>query len=448
MITLIPIRYLVRIISFTLALLTVITVYHLEYKQRAHDAEQKLTYQYLNSLDSLCAYMTSMDATLQKIIYSGDPTAAAMLSSMAWRESDLAKTSLQTLPAGALPLENIYQFLSWTSEYASQLSRKFSAGEALSAQDVDMLRTIKHDGDQLLQEMLSIQDAVHAGSISLHDAMTDLAADGMEAVAASKSLIHGSQEFQNGISSDAEGADAGLFENDEAEQNASLLLPQPFISPEQAREVAGTVAGHTDLEQQPDGNGVPPSYVFADADTTISITKYGGYLSYMLKNRRVVHALLSPEECIRRAAQLLETLSFPSLQASYYEVRAGIITIEFVAMQNNVVLYPDLIRISVAMNDGAIVMVDTRAYLTNHTKRENVVPLTSMEDAAKNISPALQVDQTTLCIIAIQGTEILCYELQCQSDTGESVWVYISATTGRQEQLLLVHSDETGMVLQ
>lgn len=44
-------------------------------------------------------------------------------------------------------------------------------------------------------------------------------------------------------------------------------------------------------------------------------------------------------------------------------------TINYAAVQNNVIIYPDLIKVKVALDNGEILGIETTGYLNNNEKR-------------------------------------------------------------------------------
>ena len=46
------------------------------------------------------------------------------------------------------------------------------------------------------------------------------------------------------------------------------------------------------------------------------------------------------------------------MRASYYETADGICTVNYAASQDGILLYPDLIKIGIALDNGAVVFYD------------------------------------------------------------------------------------------
>ena len=154
---------------------------------------------------------------------------------------------------------------------------------------------------------------------------------------------------------------------------------------------------------------------------------------------------ITPEEGIQIAKEYLQSHNITSVETSYYEISNNIMTINFAYTSNNITYYPDLIKVSVAMDDGEIISFHQRGYLANHQERAAQVPSITQEQAAKKLSPLLTVEQVKLAVIPTQGlNEVFCYEFKCTGQNGENILVYINAETGAEEQLLILLIGENG----
>ncbi len=110
-------------------------------------------------------------------------------------------------------------------------------------------------------------------------------------------------------------------------------------------------------------------------------------------------------------------------------------------------LYPDLIKVTVALDNGQITGYDARGYLTNHCWREGLEPALTQEEAARSVNELLTVNQSQLCLIPSAGlNEVLCWEFQCVSPENQNVLVYVNASTGAEEQILLLLLGENGQL--
>jgi germination protein YpeB len=111
-------------------------------------------------------------------------------------------------------------------------------------------------------------------------------------------------------------------------------------------------------------------------------------------------------------------------------------------------MYPDLIRVSVALDDGDIVGFEANGYLSNHRERDLAAPAVSVDTAQKKVSGDLAVLSSQLTLIPTAGEyEVLCLEFKCATGDGRHVIVYVNALTGEEEKILLLLEDETGTLV-
>ena len=124
----------------------------------------------------------------------------------------------------------------------------------------------------------------------------------------------------------------------------------------------------------------------------------------------------------------------------------GIMTINFAATQDGVILYPDLIKLKIAGDTKEIIGFEARGYLTHHKQREQTVPSISAEAAKKDINKNLSTDKVNLCYIPLEsGTEVLCYEIKGKFDN-KNYLIYINANNGNEEKILLVLDQENSLL--
>jgi germination protein YpeB len=122
------------------------------------------------------------------------------------------------------------------------------------------------------------------------------------------------------------------------------------------------------------------------------------------------------------------------------------VTINYAAVQDNVILYPDLIKVKIALDTGEICSVECTGYIYNHVVRKNVSPSISEQEAKLKVNKAIKIKYSGLAIIPLESKEeILTYEFRGNVNDKE-VLVYINANTGREENILLVLETPGGIL--
>ena len=97
------------------------------------------------------------------------------------------------------------------------------------------------------------------------------------------------------------------------------------------------------------------------------------------------------------------------------------------------------------MDNGEIMLLESSGYLTNHTDRAFETPAIPTADAAKALSPKLEIRETALALIPTKGGgETRCYEFVCTAEDGQEILVYINAVTGAEEDVLILLKSDGG----
>ena len=431
-------RAAVRIISFSLAAVLVAAGVALWQRGRAEDYRRRLQAGYLRSLGELSSYLVNLSEDLEKGRYLGTPARIAQVSAQLWRESGGAKTALASLPMGELRLDTVYRFLSQVGDYAMALSKKVTAGEPLSAQEVENMDALRHYAAQLQQDVDGILLAVQAGELDLAASPQGQAAaplqaqweDTEQAMTGYPTLIYD-----------------GPFSDHLLNQYPIFTRGLEQVTPEAALAVAAQACGlsPSQLQRQDDEHSHMPCYVFSAGQRTAAVTQAGGLLAYLLDGRQVEAQRLSRQGAFQRAQAFLTEQGLTGMEATYYEVVEGVCIINYAATQEGVRLYPDLIKVGIALDDGSVAFYDARGYLNNHRQRQLDPPALTPQQAAASVSPLLSIQSSRLVVIPTDGqNERFCYEFLASGDGGQQLLVYVNAATGAEENLLLLIQTPNG----
>jgi len=145
---------------------------------------------------------------------------------------------------------------------------------------------------------------------------------------------------------------------------------------------------------------------------------------------------------VEKAEEFLKSKGFNSFKRSFYEKSNGIITINFFPEYENVTLYSDLIKIKVAADDCSIIGFDQKNYLENHTRRYNLIPSLTQEQAKQSLNSELDIKSSKLCLIPLySGKEVLCYEYS-GSFNNKDYLCYVNANNGHIEKIYLILKDK------
>ncbi len=176
----------------------------------------------------------------------------------------------------------------------------------------------------------------------------------------------------------------------------------------------------------------------------IDITQKGGLPYGMIYGRPVAEKKLGIDQAKDFASKFLERLGFTSMVDTYYLAEDNTATINYAYSQQNVVVYPDLIKVKVALDNGEIVGFESKSYIFAHTQRDIPAPGVTMAQARAKINPRLKILGSGMAIIPTDyKTELLTYEFKGSLDSQDFL-VYINAETGREENILIIVNTPNG----
>lgn len=438
-------RSKIRAFSFAAAVLLTLSVFAISGTVRANRLQRQLRVTGERALCDLDTYLNNIQVNLEKGVYANTPPMIGTVATDLWREATGAKSSLAALPLNEARLDNTYKFLSQVGDFVMALNKKVERGETITDEERTNMQKLLSFAQSLSTEVSAMRQELFDGVLNFESAESTLDSNANEI---------------SSLSADMESAEQALTDyptliydgpfSDHINQTQSVLLENAAeISQDEAMKKAGDILGVAtdEIEFFADEDDYSAAFCFQCGDTTIAITRRGGYLLYMLSSKYVGEEKLNYEDAKRYAAEFLEKNGFHDMQESYYSVSDGICTLNFAYTDGEYVCYPDLIKVSVSLEDGKILSADCRGYIMNHKDRTIPVPVITAAEAQKNISPLLTVMRTRLAVIPTNSqTEKYAYEFHCKNADGAEFLVYIDTTTGYEDDILLLLYADGGVL--
>ena len=160
----------------------------------------------------------------------------------------------------------------------------------------------------------------------------------------------------------------------------------------------------------------------------------------------ILSEIITEEEAGTKAKEFLDYKGFTNMKETYYLKQEGIVTINYAYVQDNETMYPDLIKLKVALDNGEVLGIETTGYLNNHTQRDISNVKITEEQAKANLNDDLEITSNGLAVIPTEWqTEILCYEFKGKVEDREFL-VYINAENGREEDILIITNTPNGIL--
>ncbi|RPF47268.1 germination protein YpeB [Hydrogenoanaerobacterium saccharovorans] len=441
----------VRIVSYLCAVLLVLGVGTAVNFNNAVRYRILLEDTYSQSITGLASNLTGISSTLSKGLYASTPVQVSSLSAQLWRDASAAKTALTSLPVGELHLDNTNRFLSQIGDYAMTLSKKSVSGGEISEQERKQFAALCEYGRKLSDQLFQMEQNIIQGQITMEQIKKDIENTNKENGAEPQSgeTIGSFEGLEKSFTDYPELEYDGPFSDHILKREPQMLKGAAQIPYEEAQKLAAKAAQveYASLKPGSDENSTMPSYTFNDDDVWVGVTKAGGFVVYVIKSRIPQATTLTTDQAIKTARTYLEGLNLKSLTHTYYQIKDNQCTINFAHTQGGVTIYPDLVKVTVAMDNGEILGFDARGYISNHYNRTITTPKLSLEQAKQVVDKKLKIESNHLVIIPTTGQfETYCYEFTVTSETGDKLLIYINADTGVEEQILILTEDENGRI--
>lgn len=414
-----------------------------EYRQTSENSYNMAFYE-------LVDYVQNVETYLAKSLISSTSEHGAETLTNLWREANLAQSYLARLPIESQELENTEKFLNQVSDYSYSLSRKNIYNEDLTEDDLNNLKELHSYSVELENTLNQLSDDLNHGRFS----WGELTKKGTVAFAqqvdniSKESFSNLEENFHEYSGLIYDGAFSEHLTNhekkgltgDDIKEDKAKQIAEDFIGKDKVKEISNL--GFSE-------NATIPVYDFSitnheDKTSNISISKKGGHVVYLNTNREVNSEIISQEEADKKGREYLESKGFKDMKETYYLKQEGIVTINYAATQNDVVMYPDLIKVKVALDNGEVLGIETTGYLNNHARRDVSKITITQEEAKKSLNRNLEIQSQGLAVIPTEWqTEILCYEFKGKVEDREFL-VYINADNGREEDILIITNTPNG----
>ena len=413
--------------------------------------------QYNLAFYELIDYMQNVKNYLAKSIISGSNENEAETLMHVWREANLAQVYLSQLPISSNELSQTAKFLNQVSEYSYSLSHKNINGEDLTDEELDNLTTLYTYSQDLTNILNQLSEDMYNGRISWKELTKDTDLSFAQQV---DNLSTSSFSNLDSNFGEYEGLiyDGAYSEHIESAEKKGLTGEE--IDEKKAEEVINNFIGKNRIVKINSlgllENGNIPVYEFSvsikdgnpDNPANISVSKKGGHIVLLNYNRDITAETLSFEDADKIGLEFLQSRGIDNMKSTYYLKQGGAITINYAYTQDDVTIYPDLIKLKLALDNGEILGFETTGYLNNHTVRSINTPKITLEEAKGKLNKNLEITSSGMAIIPTEWkTEILCYEFKGKVDNTDFL-VYINCDTGKEENILVIINTPNGILTQ
>ena len=393
---------------------------------------------YKRSFYELSTNINDIEVGLSKILVSNDTKSQSSEMEKVYENCSLAVNNLSHLPLNSETLDKTTKFLNQMGGFSFNLYQSLENGKKLSQDNINCLNEL-YTTCVLIQNKLNEFDSNNTNYNILKTSKLNK---------------------QNTFSS--------LFQGfkQEGTEYPTLIYDGPFSDSVVNREIKG-LKGETISQQQAEeklmswfeditdvkltnenkGKFETYNFTFKDSkqrDCYAQITKVGGLLlnydSYCITKQD--NFKLSDLES--KAEDFAKKQGLENIKAVWSTKINGVAYINLTTVLNDVVIYPEMIKVKACTDSGDIVGWEAQSFAYNKSERKLEKTKLTKSEAMQKVSSELNVVDLRLCVVPLENNiEKLAYEFTATKNNF-TYYVYIDALSGAQVKIMRVVSTVSG----
>lgn len=417
-----------------------------------------LNNQYQRMFYDMTGSVESITTDLSKLMVSSQTRENVVLYSNIWQNAYNAQEKMSQLPIRQSDTNKLEKFLNQLGDYTFAMAKLSISGEQLGEKEIGNLEKLHNYALDLGQELHELQDKALKGRVFKNE-LNRKADDELEEANKEQNPIQLKfQKFEERMVEYPELIYDGPFSEHVIEGMRPRLKGDKISKEEASKKVVEFLGGGTveKVESLTDSKGridtfsfeVVPENEEKENPIYIDISQRKGYPVWILNNRKIEKKKISAKQAVEHASKFLEEKGFENMVPTYNLQYDGTTLVNYAWEQDGVLMYPDLIKVKVAMDDGEIVGFDATAFLTTNYERNIKQPDLTPQEAREKVSIRAELEKDPkLCIIPTDALgEILTYEFEA-SYKGDKFLIYINANTGEEEKILKMIQNENGTLM-
>ncbi|APB82661.1 germination protein YpeB [Bacillus amyloliquefaciens] len=367
-----------------------------------------------------------------------------------WRITSEAHNNVSQLPLTLMPFNKTEEFLSNIGDFSYKTSVRDLDQKPLDKKEYTTLNSLYKQAENIQNQLRSVQHLVMSKNLRWMDVEMALASDKKQS---DNTIVDSFKTVEKNVGAFSEDSISPTFTGANTERKGFTHLKGKQITEKEAIKIAQRFAPDHNYSIKLVKSGRKTnrdvySIRMNDADHKsfiyMDITQKGGHPVYLIQKRAVKKQKISLNEASNRAVAFLkkngyETKGLEIDESAQYN---NIGVFSFIPVEKNVRIYPEAIRMKVALDDGEVVGFSARDYLAAHRTRTIPAPALSADEAKAKLNKNVEVRETRQALITNElGQEVLCYEML--GTIGKDTYqMFINADDGKEEKIEKLKSAE------
>ncbi len=375
----------------------------------------ELTNSYREKLYESVDCLNNIESNLGKVTTSHDRQMQSQLLAKVAVESGNLSVNISTLPVESSEnVNSIEKYCNQLQQYCISLIRRLST-DKLDSKDIETIGKVQQTSgnikkffkDAIDGDSKALQDGTDVVSTLLYDSFAN-----MEEVFTYEKLIYDGP-FSDSINED---------------------VAKVTIDPDSASDIAKRVFGEATFIGKT-GDGQYLIFSVRNGMGRVLIATDGKVAEAEMQIDQQGKAKFDTKHCINQAEKKMAEVGMDVKAIWVSREQDNIVYVNLAPVQNDVIIYPDIVKVAVSNVSGEVVGIEARSYVANHKERN--VMLAEMPESFKN---GYNVKSVRKALVQKGEKEILCYQLEC--DNNGQYFVYLDKKGNEVEIFKVVKGTE------
>jgi spore germination protein len=404
--------------------------------------------QYQRAFAELATHVNNLEADLSKSLVAASFIQNIRLLTNVWREANTCQENLGQLPLTSMELFGTKNLLANVGAFCfNTAQKKLIKGERVSQTEWDKLQVLRNRTRVMVNHLGNMQQNFFAARSrwSELDRLSAVGAAGMAHNLNTNQVTKSFLMLEDGLKRAPDVAYEGNNLNFTPHptgltgKNVSIkdaeAITRRFLQPDYP-------GAKVSYERRIGGNF--PSYMMRvvipgrfSKELRCNVSAKGGHMVWFLSNRNVKGSRWGLDRCGVKATAFLSQKGYSDMQVVARESYANIATLTCAPRRNQVVYYPELVKVQVAQDNGAILGCDFVPYLTFHTPSQPPVPKSAYtaKQIAKKLNPNFKPEKIQRAeVLDEMYNKVSCYEVAGRQGDDRYL-IYYNANNGREEKI-------------
>lgn len=422
-----------------------------------NDYRNYLQSEYSKNMYELIDAVENIRTNLTKAAIVGSREQKIAVFEEIFRHSTVANDKLHSLPVSQPTIADTSKFLTQTGDFCYSLAKSSTEGNQLTDKDYGDIEQLKKNSVVLENQLKSVSDSINQGKVQwgeIRKKVTGVLAKGNNGSV--------SQQFE-GIQKQVVQYPALIYDgpfSDNVLEITPKINSQKEISKSKAEETVRKLIGNNKIDnlEASDVNGKTDikTYRFTaqlkgktkGKDSIVcEVSKNGGKIFYLINNRSINNSSIDVNKAEDIGIKYLDKLGYHNMLSTYSLKYGNMVVVNYVYKQNGIIMYPDQVKLKIALDNGEIVGVEAKKYLVSHQDiRKLSNPKIGYKKAKERVGAKLNISNERLVVIPTDtNEEVLCYEFS-GNYSGDDFKVYINAQTGYEERIIQIMNTPNGQL--